>query len=275
MIHFICALKCEALPLIEHFKLKHKSNAHLFNIYLNEEVSLTVSGVGKLAAVAACTYSYSILDCKDHDIWLNVGIAGHTSFSIGEVYLANRVEDESSSQVWYPQIITEPGMPTANLLTLEKESTEYGSAMFDMEASGVMSATSRFTTVEFVHSVKIISDNQSSSISDISAKKVSLLIEKSKSNIIHLANQLKELADELLSEIDISEEFNLFIQTWHFSQYQKIKLEKTLHRWSILTPGINAIESIKGELNNATAILQSLNQSLDNAPLHFGNKTDV
>ena len=275
MIHFICALKCEALPLIEYYKLKHKSDAHLFNIYLNKNVSLTISGVGKFSAVAACTYSYSILDCNEHDIWLNVGIAGHLNYSIGDMYLANRIEDESSSQIWYPQIINNPGIPTANLLTLDKQSAQYGTAMIDMEASGFMSSVSRFATAEFVHSVKVISDNQNSPSSTISAKNVSQLIEKSQGDIVSLARQLEKLADELVSIIDISEDFQLFLQTWHFSQYQKIKLEKTLRRWKLLTPDINALASIDGTLKSATEIIRSLNQSLDEAPLHFGKKTDV
>jgi hypothetical protein len=138
-----------------------------------------------------------------------------------------------------------------------------------------MFSVNRFATAELVHSIKIISDNQQSPTSKISAKKVTQLIEKSLSKILFLANQLENLADELLTNIDISDEFELFLQSWHFSQYQKIRLEKTLRRWKILSPEINAFESIHAKSISATAILQHLNQSLDKAQLHFGKENDV
>jgi len=79
MIHFICALRCEALPIIEYYGLRYLSDAQFFGIYVsdNRNISLTVTGMGKLAATAGTIYSYTKLDCGPGDVWLNVGVAGH------------------------------------------------------------------------------------------------------------------------------------------------------------------------------------------------------
>ena len=61
------ALKAEATPLIEAFKLKPLSGNPLFPIYENDEIKLIISGVGKIKAGAACSYLAGIH--RDEDIY--------------------------------------------------------------------------------------------------------------------------------------------------------------------------------------------------------------
>ena len=58
MIHLICALKCEAKPLIQHYRLRHLDNAESFVIYSNNEtnISLTITGPGKTTASSGVAY---------------------------------------------------------------------------------------------------------------------------------------------------------------------------------------------------------------------------
>jgi nucleoside phosphorylase len=209
MIHFICALKCEASPIIDYYKLKHFQKADLFKIYRNDNhgVSVTITGIGKLAAAAATSYSYSILGCGQGDVWLNLGVAGHRSHTIGDIYLANRIEDAGSARVWYPQVLIDTEIPTASLLTLDQPCTDYNDSMFDMEAAGFIVTACRFNNAEFIQSIKIISDNQEIPAREIAAKTVRELIEATKEKIVVLASQLNILSCELKSGIDISKKF--------------------------------------------------------------------
>ena len=62
MIHFVIATYTEAKALITFFKLKKKSGKLQFDIFLssNKKISLTISGIGKIQAVASVIYTKSI-----------------------------------------------------------------------------------------------------------------------------------------------------------------------------------------------------------------------
>ena len=60
MINILTALPCEAKPLIHHYRLNGRQ-VHGFRIYENSDMRLIVSGIGKVAAAAAC----ACLQCRD------------------------------------------------------------------------------------------------------------------------------------------------------------------------------------------------------------------
>jgi nucleoside phosphorylase len=204
MIHFICALKCEALPIINHYRLKHLQKARLFKILINDNhtVSLTITGIGKLAAAAATTYSYTALQCEQNDVWINLGVAGHVSHNIGDIYIANRVEDASSARVWFPQIMIDTKIQTAGLLTLDQPSNDYNDLMFDMEAAGFIFSAYRFATPELTQCIKIISDNQNSPAEQLSAKMTTDLISATVEDIVEFVSQLDSISPETGPDID-------------------------------------------------------------------------
>ena len=70
MIHLFCALHCEAKPFIQHFKLTELKQFDLFRLYQSqdEQISLTIMGVGKLNAAAAISYQHVCLDTTAADI---------------------------------------------------------------------------------------------------------------------------------------------------------------------------------------------------------------
>ena len=199
MIHFICALKCEASPIIRQYGLRKLHRARLFNIYVNESqnISMTITGIGKIAAAAATTYSFTMLECGRNEVWLNLGVAGHRSYAIGGIYLASRIEDAGSTRAWYPKLSIETPVPVASLLSLDQPSTDYSDCMFDMEAAGFISSACRFACAELTHSIKIIADNQCAPATKLSANMVTQLIDAVKEQIVMLASQLQTLARDI------------------------------------------------------------------------------
>jgi len=276
MIHFICALKCESLAVIDYYNLKHQAKSKLFNIYLDKDnrVSLTISGVGKLASASATTYTHTFMECKDNDVWINLGVGGHASHSPGELFIANRIEDSGSEQVWYPSLIIDTQVPSLGLKTLDKVSIDYTNDMFDMEAAGFYSSVSRFSSLELTLSIKVISDNKNSPANKVSAKNIEKMIAKKIESISELAEKLNTLAIELKPAHDISEDLDKIIARWHFTQYQKNTLSKVIHRHRLVFPDIEPLSSIEDCCVNAKEAINVLQKKLDDAPFYL-SKSNV
>ena len=97
MIHFIVATTSEARPLIDFFKLKKKKSISNFIFFDNDEISLTISGIGKINAAMSVTHTYYEFNKIKNNVWVNFGIAGHISHSIGKIFLINKIVDKETN----------------------------------------------------------------------------------------------------------------------------------------------------------------------------------
>ena len=82
-LHIFCALKCEAEPIIDNFKLIRLNDFKLFKIYqsIDQETSLVITNVGKNNAKNAVAYHHDCIKTTKSDIWFNIGIAGHENIA--------------------------------------------------------------------------------------------------------------------------------------------------------------------------------------------------
>ncbi len=138
-----------------------------------------------------------------------------------------------------------------------------------MEAAGFMYSTCRFTSTELTQCIKIVSDNQDSSLSNLSASMTTELIERSKDKIVKLASQLQVLRSELNSTLDTSDDFRLFSNQWHFTQYQQTLLKKLLRRWHLLQPESPAIHYIDTSCSKAKTVLTQLETKMDDISFYL------
>ena len=76
-IFIYTALPCEAKPLVEHYNLKKDVTVQPFAVYLNHEICLTVTGLGKSAMAAGVAYTQALFAAVEYPVMLNMGIAGH------------------------------------------------------------------------------------------------------------------------------------------------------------------------------------------------------
>ncbi len=228
------ALECEAKPLIKQFELKKENFNHPFPIYKNDSIVLTISGVGKVAMAGAVAYTQAIFQPQHLPVLINIGIAGHKFESIGEIVLASKIVDKDSGKRFYPQLIGTNLPKTGEVQTSSKPCTEYSASyMNDMEASAFYETAVRFSTNELIHSIKVISDNEKTSIESINAKKVSQLISNQLTQIEQLFNCWILLQKSFIpSEL---KEFNLILQQWNFTVSGKIRLKSLLSRWQLLS----------------------------------------
>ena len=179
MLNFICALKHEARPIIDHFQLVHEGPGRPYITYRNKNgtISLTITGVGKDAAAAGTSHAFENFQSDRTDTWLNIGIAGHKDLAVGTPVLAGTITDSASGRVWQPGVIFDAGLVTLPLVTVDQPLDDYpDNAMIDMEAAGFFSSVCRAAPMDGIHCLKIISDNMRYPSHNISKQSVIDLI---------------------------------------------------------------------------------------------------
>jgi nucleoside phosphorylase len=167
-INIVVAMKREATPLINYWNLKENSK----NFYSNKKkkINLIISGIGKKKAEKATIY----LGQKTNNyFFLNIGIAGHKNFKLGEIILISKVTDNKNKYSWYPSLLWKTKIKKSPLMTVIFPKIRYTTNyLYDMEAAGFFKGARNFVGPEKAQCIKIVSDNKDSSIFKISSKKI-------------------------------------------------------------------------------------------------------
>lgn len=229
------ALKAEATPLIEAFALKPLDGNHLFPIWEGEGLKLIISGVGKIKAGAACSYLAGIHRDEGIHGWLNVGIGGHRTLSVGTPLLAHKIVDDSRRSQFFPSFAFDLPCRSEVCLTVENPEHIYESpAVYDMEAAGFYTIASKISPLEMIHVFKVISDNSEHPAKEVTKKEVHTLIACHVGLIQGIIQEMQALIKEIAPvETPFLEEL---IKKWHFTTCETHQLKKLLKRWQLLCP---------------------------------------
>lgn len=223
MLIWVCALHCEAKPVIDLYRLKKSHQENAFDLYLGDEMICIISGIGKLASATACAWIAARYQTRASLAWINLGTAGAAEHEIGSLFSLNQVIDADSEQRFYPAA-SGASLPGHACLTLARASQEYQDKyLFDMEASGFMFAALRFSSAELTQCIKVVSDNNHHQTGR-DRQRVSELI---KGHIETLHQSAKALAktNRELAEIALpTESWQQLIELAHFSQTEKNRL---------------------------------------------------
>jgi len=272
MINFVVALACEAKPLIRALNLKSAANYANFPLYENDQFRLIISGIGKLNAAIATSYLASVNKNEKNNVWLNIGVAGHMDADIGTPFIANKITDGGSNLNWYPIFIRLLVVKSTSLVTQDHAQKEFKpNTLYDMEAAGFYLAASRFNTTEFVHSLKIVSDNQTSPAGYLPEKEVSQLIATNLEIIEQTALQLNEPAQQWQSISQAAPDYDKFLAQWHFTVYQQNNLKQLLKRWKTLFDDQPVWTQDVTNLNNAKQVIRFIEQKIMQSNIQFGS----
>jgi nucleoside phosphorylase len=241
MIFFVVALKAEATPIIEFYRLRAYTPKGLFTVYERDNIKLIISGIGKTAAAAAVAYHYAISGQPEHTVWLNIGIAGHREDEIGGLRLAHKITDATTGRSWYPPQVISHTIATANLVTVENPEYDFGQAsLYDMEAAGFYKLASRCATAEYVQCLKIISDNAQAPANStdklLNAEAVTKLIASQLPAIVDYASAIENLAEQSKAWSLPDDVITPFIQRWKLTVTQQRQLFTLLQRQRALQP---------------------------------------
>jgi len=189
-INIVVAMKREATPLINYWDLKKNSKKFYSN--KKKKINLIISGIGKKRAEEATTYLAE--KTNNNSFFLNVGIAGHKNYKLGEIILISKITDNKNKYSWYPSLLWKTKIKKKPLITVAFPKIRYTTDhLYDMEAAGFFKGARNFVGPEKVQCIKIVSDNKDSSILNISSKKIGDWIYSKTSVINKLVNEFLKI----------------------------------------------------------------------------------
>ena len=219
---------------------------------------LIISGIGKIATASATGFLHGRLDAeRKPQTYINIGIAGHGSLSIGTPFIANRISNEERTVTYYPPQIINSGMTSSSLLTCNKPSEDYcGDVGFDMEAHSFYEIASKRATRELIQVVKVVSDNPSSPLSKIKPKMVGELIDKTISRILDFAEKLDEMAEDITFSPEAEAIMRKIMHKTKLSQTQTHQIKRLLGHAISLKIEINKIFQLIQDSNNSKILIR-------------------
>ncbi len=261
------ALHGEARAFIRHCALKRQHNINAFACFQKDDIFLIESGIGKINTASAIGWTCGMLNIPN-PIILNIGMAGHASYSIGECYLANRIEDHATGHRYYPPQLADTSLGSHCLLTLVRPTEDYPEkCMVDMEASAFIHTATRFTTIELCQSIKVISDNTAQPARLMKDREAESLLAPHAETIMRLADELRQYRAQLVDNTCIL--FPQVTQQWHFTNYQKKQLTDLLQCYHTLQPDAELADIIPTGIDSSKAFIRWLDNQLKNLPVRL------
>ncbi len=163
MLTWVCALHCEAKPVIDLYRLKKSPQKTEFDLYQNSDISCIVSGMGADNMTRAVQWANNQFHQQNELCWINLGIAGHKNLSVGTSVLISQASLSENTDPLNTQTDIKHSFVSKSLISITHEKTEYlQDFLLDMEAHAFMTTTRAFSPRQLCQSIKVISDNSES-----------------------------------------------------------------------------------------------------------------
>jgi adenosylhomocysteine nucleosidase len=262
-MNFVVALKAEATPLFELFKLVKESEPSPFPVFANDTHRLILSGVGKELSTKATSYLSERFP-QPNQAWLNFGLAGHGTLALGTVFMANRILDDGGESAFYPTQLLDHDLESSALQTCSSTVSDYPDPIgYDMEASAFCANASLVSIRELIQVVKIVSDNPDHPVGSIDRSSVGSLIESTLPSILPLIDQLEELAHQIAPSPGLDKLVDSGLAQHPFSETQRHQVRKLLtHAHTLGSPGKDALTAITGA-KSAKQAISALRKSME------------
>ena len=273
MLSILTALLCEAAPIISKYKLKKVAEINAFQLYRADQISLIVSGIGRVNAAAAVGFLAALRQSKSPNAWLNVGIAGHSHQPIGAGFLVNKLYEVSSDQSWYPVVTFDHTLNSDQLRTVDQPDLSYEhQGGVDMEATAFYSTATRFNTAELIQSYKVISDNSATPAKKFSKQLVSDLIENKLEEIgflIDVLQESKHAHDSMTNFSNTSQLMKEINQKLKLSHSQNRLINERLTKLQLLNPDLMINLSDQLSCQSFKTLISSLDELLNAQTIKF------
>lgn len=263
-VNIVVALSAESRPLVDHFRLSEDRTAVGFRVFRGEGLRLIVTGPGRVA----CAAGVAALGERGQDAnipaWLNLGIAGHENYAVGEGVHALSILEGATGRRWYPpQVFPMPGRGE-RLCTVDVPETKYpGSCVYDMEASAFYATALRYATGELIQVYKVISDNRDSGVENVDRYGVRDSIVRHLPAIESIVTGLSDLAGAVDASRPRLPELDHIITRWHFTVSQQRQLRELLRRWETLSGGEPVLDADLNRCPSAKSVLGELSARLN------------
>jgi len=160
----ITALRDEAEPFIDRFKLAKDKNQSDLRVFNDENCSLLITGVGVDRVKSTLPVFLERIPDIDNVVLFNVGIAGGhpDKTEIGEVYPVNKVTNDETHDKYFLTIPAKNEFDTMFLTTVAKGITtghvDY-EGLVDMEAAIIIATAISYLNIDKIAVIKVVSDH--------------------------------------------------------------------------------------------------------------------
>lgn len=256
----LVALACEAKPIVDHLRLRKLQNT-VFPHYVDRDnashevaTGLVVSGIGALNMAAAAAWIGA--QFPDGNLaWLNVGIAGHQSLQVGDCMRVVGCLDVVTQRIFHPPLVAKWSGQNTELLSCNAATDDYPKDQaVDMEAGAFFATASKFSSLEFVQSIKVVSDNPDSPAQRLNASLISDLIEPHVISILQFARSMVELLPPIVEPVKLPAS----VLALHCTASQEIQLKEFCRKLQSVGFSDNRIAVEIAGLSSMQAILQVL-----------------
>ncbi len=191
MLIWMCALHCEAKPVIDFYRLKKSPTKTDFDLYSNNNISCIVSGMSADKMIRAIQWGNNLFQQHHKISWINLGIAGHKNLPVGTAVLIKQASLSDNTEILETQTEIKHHFESKPIISIIQENTDYkDDYLFDMESHAFFKITSTLSPSEQCQSIKIISDN-SETAPPRSKEKISNLIAGNMKQISEFAQNLQ------------------------------------------------------------------------------------
>ena len=193
MLIWVCAMRCEAKPVIDYYRLqKYEDRSLPFGLYQSADKYCIISGIGRHNTADTLTQAQASLQLSGPTHWINLGIAGHKSLAVGSLRVIKQAADARQNDVIKLQQAPDTALKTASIISVNNETTHYpDSAIIDMEAYHFASHCQSAEQIHSFHCLKVISDNAASQPTRNKAR-ISALITDNMAQITDFARHLED-----------------------------------------------------------------------------------
>lgn len=233
----------EATALIEALKLDPGPKFGSIRIFGQQsDTPLAVTGMGAHASATAVGLLRAQQSQDARPSFLNVGVAGHSTWSPGQAWLAHQVRDGSDpSHAIYPGFYERPHLPTDLLTTRAKVEQNFQDAGgYDMEGFGFLNASLCFASAEQCALLKVVSDGPSQHEGPepfrLDAKRARALIYNTLPEIQRQIEVLTLVSHILFERSQAPKQFQDILKHKRFSQAQQHRLRSLLTQWDARFP---------------------------------------
>jgi len=194
----LTALKAESLPLIQYLDLKREIKFN-FPVFSRNDIYLIGTGVGKRNISKRIGIFYDTVRGLDIQ-FINIGIAGGKKniSKVGQIYLINKIIDDSLGRSFYPDILIHHSFDEKSLTTVDKTITSGGSkydTLIDMEASEIFRVCSKIVPIHNLMFLKVVSDYLNFDKFDLNQHTISSLLIPKITIIKSILDKFKKLRE--------------------------------------------------------------------------------
>ena len=270
-IRWVVALRAEAKEIIDKYKLYSFDHKGPFPIYRskNQDIWLTISGVGQVNSAAASMYLYQISTKLQSSVWINIGIAGFEK-NYGEIFRIDKIISNNNKKTFYPSRVTKNNFSNATLMTVDKPGTNYSDKyMIDMEGAAFFQTISKVSSHELILIIKIVSDNSRNKLETINTANIHNLFKENFDYIEDCLSEYIKLSKEEHSRKKLPNKFDEIISMFNFTVSQKYILIDLSKKWTAIFPNKNLIAIARG-CKDGRSVIRKLKTALDENIIDWG-----